>query len=450
METGIELYKSLNIGSLDELLPISAVLTKRDCVEYKAIGYQVCSIEKFYEEFPEVTHEEISHLYYTKSILNGLIYYDLENYHLFSLETYVFSDDTFSFMKTDEFNLHDRIKHRISKKDKFIENDEPYGFYRDTPPAYTLEFLTKTIQCFSEGIRYETFTHFYVQRDAGSKYLSLDFLRFMMECKSTEQKIKTIEELDEISDTDILHVYRGAVNADGYSYSLNESIARFFALRTADIHTQSVSIISGDIAKKDIIEVNNSGEQEIILFPENLSNKQVKTMWGLSFIGEDINQEYLNQKEMLYNYLDTLEIKIGEGQHDISHLLRVLYLCIIISKYYNLDSEIKQSLFCAAMLHDIGRDNDGEDDKHGLASYNMVKGILKNNTLVKSLMIYHCKPDENIFETDQEYLAYKILKDADALDRLRFGFYELDTNYLRLNYSSELLLVAYQLTNTEM
>lgn len=41
-------------------------------------------------------------------------------------------------------------------------------------------------------------------------------------------------------------------------------------------------------------------------------------------------------------------------------------------------------------------------------------------------------------------LMYKILKDADGLDRLRFGVRELDMDYLRLDISKTLVLIAVQ------
>ena len=40
------------------------------------------------------------------------------------------------------------------------------------------------------------------------------------------------------------------------------------------------------------------------------------------------------------------------------------------------------------------------------------------------------------------WLLYQILKDADALDRVRFGIYDLDVNQLRLPISHKLVPLA--------
>ena len=52
---------------------------------------------------------------------------------------------------------------------------------------------------------------------------------------------------------------------------------------------------------------------------------------------------------------------------------------------------------------------------------------------------------EDWFKTEEEKTAYKILKDADALDKQRFGLRELNSNFLRLDFSKELSFAAYQL-----
>ena len=45
-------------------------------------------------------------------------------------------------------------------------------------------------------------------------------------------------------------------------------------------------------------------------------------------------------------------------------------------------------------------------------------------------------------DKDSVILLYKILKDADALDRVRFGMRAVDVNYFRLPISPKLLPTA--------
>ena len=45
---------------------------------------------------------------------------------------------------------------------------------------------------------------------------------------------------------------------------------------------------------------------------------------------------------------------------------------------------------------------------------------------------------------------YQILKDADALDRVRFGIRALDTSYLRVETSQSLVFFAHQLLSYKL
>ena len=71
---------------------------------------------------------------------------------------------------------------------------------------------------------------------------------------------------------------------------------------------------------------------------------------------------------------------------------------------------------------------------------------------ISFLIKYHCLSDQSAAEyletTDSSrakkrtWLLYQILKDADALDRVRFGIYGLDVNQLRLPISHKLVPLA--------
>ena len=94
------------------------------------------------------------------------------------------------------------------------------------------------------------------------------------------------------------------------------------------------------------------------------------------------------------------------------------------------------------------------DDSHGKAS----REVYKNNAgssadpAVCFLIEYHCLADDLaekylkvsdvIRAKKRTWLLYQILKDADALDRVRFGIYDLDVNQLRLPISHKLVPLA--------
>lgn len=52
--------------------------------------------------------------------------------------------------------------------------------------------------------------------------------------------------------------------------------------------------------------------------------------------------------------------------------------------------------------------------------------------------------DIRIKDKEKALLLYNVLKDADALDRVRFGLRDLDVRYLRIPISKKLVLTADQ------
>ena len=79
---------------------------------------------------------------------------------------------------------------------------------------------------------------------------------------------------------------------------------------------------------------------------------------------------------------------------------------------------------------------------------------LNYKALYELLPITKVVTDEDVayykFKNENEKLMYKILKDADALDRQRFGIRELYIKYMRLDFSHKLLFAASQLTSYKL
>lgn len=164
--------------------------------------------------------------------------------------------------------------------------------------------------------------------------------------------------------------------------------------------------------------------------------------------------------------------------HGIYHSEKVLIFCYLIAKERHLMEPYRQILFDAAMYHDIGRFDNAENTTHGMTSALRIDSIIESNPLyadkyhtllLKAAMIAHSRNDasENASYEDAAYeldlldekfqltheleiyqVIYneiaRILKDADALDRKRFGdaeFASLNLNMLR--YSESLNLVQF-------
>ena len=117
-----------------------------------------------------------------------------------------------------------------------------------------------------------------------------------------------------------------------------------------------------------------------------------------------------------------------------------------------LSEEETQMLMDAVIYHDIGRTNDDVDDSHGKASRDIYAADRKpENPGTGFLIEYHCLDDAvarrdlealSLPNVDRIWLLYTILKDADALDRVRFGLRYLNPKYLRNDTAHKILPVA--------
>lgn len=140
--------------------------------------------------------------------------------------------------------------------------------------------------------------------------------------------------------------------------------------------------------------------------------------------------------------------------HGISHSKRVLWLTSQIADVIQLNHREEIILALACCYHDIGRINDCYDEEHGaLSAKKVIKlGLLdgyglnqEEIELILGLITLHSMPDDYFVDRDRPLLLYQILKDADALDRIRLGEDDLDPAYLRLEVSKGLIQTAVDL-----
>ena len=153
----------------------------------------------------------------------------------------------------------------------------------------------------------------------------------------------------------------------------------------------------------------------------------------------------------IYEYelmIDKLPERVG--LHNRNHTERVLTLALLLAEESDLSVPEKEILYRSVVYHDAGRTNDAVDPDHGWGGYiEYIKNFAMND-VVEFLIVFHCKSDsvakkfldskELSMPEERVWLLYQILKDADALDRIRFG--GLDTKYLRLKKSHELIEIA--------
>ena len=176
-------------------------------------------------------------------------------------------------------------------------------------------------------------------------------------------------------------------------------------------------------------------------------------------MSEDIGLQELqkrSRKSGIYqkynNYIIPEHYLTPHGIHGILHAHRVLFLADKISRWYFLTDREKDILGLACCYHDIGRVNDWGDRRHGelsckkiieLKLLDRIELSSEDKKLILRLIEAHCIEDSAFVGTKREKLLFKILKDADGLDRVRL--HDLDPTHLRLVISPMLEKLAWRI-----
>lgn len=202
--------------------------------------------------------------------------------------------------------------------------------------------------------------------------------------------------------------------------------------------------------------------------------EQIKLKDALVDLNSSKEGEYLKKK-----YEISKDIVTKSGIHGKNHTNRVLINSAIIAKQEGMfendsTNRIKDILMMAAICHDIGRI--GDNGPHAARSARKIekmdlkfldgKEYLKDDkNLLKAIVDAHEGKPDKIYKTIKKYgvadkdkeLALKlssILRDADALDRVRIDSVRLTTtkvnlnpNYLVNDTSKKLVVGAYELEN---
>lgn len=178
------------------------------------------------------------------------------------------------------------------------------------------------------------------------------------------------------------------------------------------------------------------------------------------FKGKGLLGRYESEIRDLYNK-NLYNIDIPE--HNIDHVERVLFYSMYMGEELGLTPQQMNLLIEAAKYHDSGRINLQTDTNH--AENSAIKALedlngkydSKNLNSIAAIIEYHESGDNindinRIFgkynigpeEVNDVYKIATILKDADALDRVRFPN-SLKTEYLRNELSKRLVKSSYQI-----
>ena len=305
---------------------------------------------------------------------------------------------------------------------------------------------------------YSLFLDLYRTSDFGFSALKEDDLQKVFAGKSQKQKQDTIKRLSSLPD--VVTIYRGEGSKStpyekSFSWTTSYKAACFFACRIPSL--ENSRIITAHVSKCDIIEYfPNDEEKEVLVPPAAVKDRKVDTLYGINALTDEI-QEFYPLYQRYRSRISTLYDAYGRAndeEHNAEHTLRVLFDALLLVQVQGIALTKKEShQLCDAILyHDIGRTNDDVDDSHGAKSRDIYYDTASDcNPATAFLIEYHCLDDRkaladlkasNIRDKERVWLLYTILKDADALDRVRFGMRAVDPKYFRNEITHKLLPTA--------
>lgn len=408
--------------------------------------------------------------------LNTFIYNGIPLFHAKDFEEYFCDVIKKSEKNYSEKKYHALLSPLLSEESGntalYILND----MLEREPPSKDLYSLAISAYSFCNG---------------GVDKLSKLALQNMIIGKSEEQKTETRKALREIIQ-DPVTIYRGvgsksASLKSALSWTLDINTAYFFAGWRGQ---GGGSVYTAKVRQENIIEyINSRKEQEVIVLPEHVLDCEKKNMLLVDLFIELISTSGFSEDKRFHsasnpNYIrDTIrKVYQNHGKnisdHDCNHSIRV---ALLASFLYRMDvlSSVKRSktkfdranaiyekLLTAITYHDIGRKDNSANETHGKTGYTRyLNDGNKDDEIIKFLTEYHCVDSdesarrywktcfENHNDADDIWAAYRIMRDADALDRVRFGRGcndYLDIGLLRSETGKALVPVAMYLVNSKI
>lgn len=229
-------------------------------------------------------------------------------------------------------------------------------------------------------------------------------------------------------------------------------------LFTLDFYLQNKKMINetyrrlwGMPFKPEVLYYKDIQPGQIEVYPIENNRNYNNNVYGIPY-----SKEYVRYKELVRidDYFEP------DGMHGVKHTKNVLYLSLILAEMIGLKEIEKEMLAYSAAFHDIGRDSNGVDDKHGEKALIKLAGKALDKILdfeqieiIKKVIQFHCL-DDGAFYKEIGVSKYNVegifmcLKDADALDRTRFN--GLNSFYLRLDTSQVLEVVARKIQKIEI
>ena len=491
MMNKLELLQQLNASyALENMLSLERVETEKDLKAAKENGYFVdFTKESWAKRFPFIPADKV---FFYRGLPIGALYYDAKHYIV--LELPVYGNEVLTVNGED---FEQTFKKSVESSMELYKNKQwsrllQRGFSEASGGRLIPVILNILHNEEPSGELYSLFLNYYTSCDSGASFLKENDIDKLLVCKTAAQKQKTSEAMKDLPDE--ITVYRGVGSEStaahkAVSWTLNINAAYFFgAWRCVD----GVKVYKGTVKKENVIEyITDRNEAEILvkLGTVVIDNNATVYCTDWDFFIETVKSPYVmfdNEERMdksiagaaILTDVDKIYAKAKQSNdadsidHDIEHTERVALMASFIFRMeaermgtVSADDMWKafKSLLTAAKWHDIGRSHDGIDRGHGKKSAEIFRSLGNKDSVAEFLMEYHCRSDKeaktylntHFAGEDKEliWLDYQILKDADALDRWRFGYGcqdFVDVKSLHLETSKELMAVAAYFQNVDM
>ena len=459
-----DIIAEINYVTKDILLTLTSIQTKADKEAAQGRGYHPDFTEQeWHKRFPRLPVEKI---YYLPGLNLGMVYYDIEK--IVYLNLGIYNGQIFSAPTQVDSEYEELILDAIKTEEEYTKQKEYAHVLSGMPDGLRMEAVRQILKL--EGPTpyfYDTFMEEYTTAEFSAEILPTDIVDVLLKSKSEEQKKETQQRLDEaFPNMDTIPVFRGMADKStapdkAFSWSPDINVAMFFATHLGEYG----KVLEGTVSKKDIIEYfcpehNKGTEHEVFVRPGSVVVNNTTLMYAMD---ENEIHEAIGTTQHLYRdkakSLQQLYLNKKASEHDCMHSLRVLFLSLLIGALEECTSEELQRIAEAAIYHDCGRTDDGENDTHGTAAARIYKNRGGKNKMVAFAITAHCMDDDRVqkmirhkFPESARQTVWRIvsiLKDADALDRVRFGFSGaspapdgLDVNFLRNKSSLRLVGIA--------
>ena len=439
-----EIFQKANTGNINDLIPIKSI---ENPFEY----FQISETDLLptYEKVCELYGKDIADdCYYFDGLIPEVVYFNKETYVIVKLTGAILTQiSKEELRKQINFLAVDIKKDGLEKHQFFI----PSEFQMSLMDYY---LSTHSIQ------DYSSFIDMYAHNEYNFSQLSRDKLNliFQQPHKKIGQKfIKTLPET--------VTIYRGEGDKStpvekALSWTLSKEVAFFFACKNSNTGS---SIYTAQIKREAILDyLDDRNEEEILAFPEDVKILNKVDLPSVMEVSETYAQEFANVQYVFQHICEEYN-EIIKGimdktfEHGINHLYRVSILSgmiheIVREDYDDLNDTTLIHVMMAGLFHDIGRENDEENTEHGKRSIELLdKHHIHISKDMRQIIEYHCIDDSQFPQSSPKIqIMYQILKDADALDRVRFGIRALDTSYLRVETSQSLVFFAHQLLSYKL